>query len=200
MHGVLIEGSERWNARLGTIYLVLYAGLAYGRCQSNHQRHHRAEATHLDPDFHPDPQAGIIRWYLRFMAGYLSWGQMSRLLGGWAIIGVLIHQGHNVSWGGTFINVLVCCTVPLLLSSLQLFAFGTYLPHRGQRVVHDQTTHERPTAKSLYLPEWASLLTCYHFGYHKEHHEKPNIPWFALPRHRLASRDPMSVALDTSWY
>jgi beta-carotene ketolase (CrtW type) len=72
--------------------------------------------------------------------------------------------------------VLLFCTVPLLISSLQLFLFGTYLPHRDRP--GESNSHH---ARSLALPVWLSLLACFHFGYHWEHHEFPTMAWFQLP-------------------
>jgi beta-carotene ketolase (CrtW type) len=184
MHGVLVPNQPRWNDRLGALCLGLYAALPYGPCRLNHQRHHHAEATSRDPDFHPDPRAGVLRWYLRFMGGYLSTPQMARLLGGWFLLAVVIHQSGDAGWMRAGSDVLILCTLPLLLSSLQLFAVGTYLPHRNQRLAADSLGQRPPGATSLYLPVWASLLACYHFGYHREHHDNPGVPWFALPRHR----------------
>ncbi|QNI70437.1 beta-carotene ketolase [Cyanobium sp. NS01] len=190
MHGVLLPEHPRWNDRLGAASLGLYAALPYGRCHRNHLCHHREEATPGDPDFHPDPHAGPLRWYGRFMGGYLSSSQMARLLVGWMGLTVLLHSLAGLGWDRAAHSVLLCCTLPLLLSSLQLFLVGTYLPHRQQRSGSGGAT-------SLDLPVWASLLACYHFGYHREHHEAPSVPWFALPRQRLASGDAGSVSLDT---
>jgi beta-carotene ketolase (CrtW type) len=67
--------------------------------------------------------------------------------------------------------------VPALLSSLQLFYFGTYLPHRPGPDAF--TDHHR--ARSNGYSEWLSLLTCFHFGYHHEHHRAPGEPWWRLP-------------------
>ncbi|RPH99133.1 MAG: hypothetical protein EHM72_11965 [Calditrichaeota bacterium] len=36
-------------------------------------------------------------------------------------------------------------------------------------------------AKSNDFHPIVSFLTCYHFGYHWEHHEYPGIPWWRLP-------------------
>ncbi|MFQ6537167.1 MULTISPECIES: fatty acid desaturase [Aphanothece] len=197
MHGVLLPDHPRWNIRLGALCLGLYAALPYGPCQRNHHQHHQAEATPGDPDFHPDPQAGLLRWYLRFMGGYLSPRQMGRLLGGWALLGLFCRLGGAHSWSSACTTVLLLCTLPLLLSSLQLFAFGTYLPHRHQRAGSAGRNGQGAAATSLDLPVWASLLACYHFGYHREHHEQPSLPWFALPQHRLAAGRGTSVALNT---
>ncbi len=179
MHGVLLLERRGWNDRLGAVALALYAALPYQACRRNHQCHHRFTASASDPDFHGDPGAGAWDWYRHFMAGYLSAGQMTRLISGWALL-ALVASGHH-PWG--WINVLLFCTLPLLLSSLQLFVFGTYLPHRGQRM-----PQLRSEADSLDLPPWLSLLACFHFGYHREHHDCPQLAWFELPAKHRRSR------------
>ena len=70
--------------------------------------------------------------------------------------------------------------LPLLLSSLQLFVVGTYLPHRSSRV----RSRDRHQAASLAWPPALSLLACFHFGYHWEHHHNPSLPWYRLPDRR----------------
>lgn len=179
MHGVLLPERRGWNDRLGAVALVLYAALPYQRCRRNHQCHHRFTASAADPDFHGDPCAGALAWYRRFMAGYLSAGQMTRLLGGWSLVALVACWLHPTGW----INVLLFCTLPLLFSSLQLFVFGTYLPHRRQRLPHLSSQ-----ADSLALPPWLSLLACFHFGYHREHHDNPHLAWFELPAQHRRTR------------
>ncbi|MEB3235289.1 MAG: fatty acid desaturase [Cyanobacteriota bacterium] len=179
MHGLLWPDQPRRNTRLGALALLLYAGLAYGPCASKHQRHHRHPGSSRDPDFCTDGSHGWLPWYLEFMAGYLSLGQMSRLLLGWTLLALL-------TWGPGAAgpsHVLLFCTLPLLLSSLQLFVVGTYLPHRNQQ---QPDGHHPP--ESLDLPPWLSLLACFHFGYHREHHDHPELPWFALPAARQRPR------------
>lgn len=183
MHGVLVPGSRRWNDRLGGLALSLYAALPYGRCRRQHRRHHAFTGSSGDPDVHPDPGAGFLAWYGRFMAGYLSASQMTRLLAGWALLAILAScLSPTGAW-----NVLLFVTLPLLLSSLQLFGFGTYLPHRGQRQPLRQ-----PAPASLDLPVWLSLLACFHFCYHLEHHQNPGLAWYQLPGQR---RRRLSLAL-----
>lgn len=172
MHGVLLLERRAWNDALGAVALALYAALPYRACRLNHHHHHRFTASAGDPDFHGDPSAGALAWYGRFMAGYLSPAQMTRLLGGWGLLAWFACWLHPAGW----INVLLFCTFPLLLSSLQLFVFGTYLPHRRQRLPYLRTTSD-----SLDLPPWLSLLACFHFGYHREHHDCPHLAWFELP-------------------
>ncbi len=179
MHGVLLPENERGNRLLGACLLLLYAALPFDACLENHKRHHQRTASEEDPDFHPDPRAGALRWYIRFMAGYLRRSQMAGLLLFWLLLGLAVYRAGSLAW----MNVLLFCIVPLLLSSLQLFVFGTYLPHRCQKAPRCQ---QRPD--TLDLPPWLSLLACFHFGYHREHHDHPSLPWFALPACRRRCR------------
>lgn len=172
MHGVLAPGAPSINHRLGASLLWLYAGLPYRSCLRKHHNHHRFSGSRLDPDFCADASIGPCGWYRSFMAGYLSRGQMIRLLALWLGLAVLTTAHHATGW----CNVLVVCVAPLLLSSWQLFVFGTYLPHRIQ-----QRAGDLQAPGSMDLPVWLSLLTCFHFGYHREHHECPQLAWFELP-------------------
>lgn len=184
MHRVLWPAQPRWNDRLGALALALYAGLHYPTCRMHHQAHHRSPATPEDPDFSVNQRFGPLGWYYRFLTGYLSAGQMCWLLAGWA---ALAHSFLSVT-PTAVVNVLLFCTLPLLLSSLQLFIVGTYLPHRRQ-----QPPWSRSQPDSLDWPNWLSFLACFHFGYHYEHHANPGLPWFSLPGVRqraLSSRLP----------
>ncbi len=188
MHGVLLPLQARSNQRLGQLALALYACLPYQRCLRNHRQHHQAPGSCHDPDVQAG--AGPLAWYGRFMAGYLSVGQMAALLTSWAVC-LLVASHHSATPG---LTVVLVCILPLALSSLQLFAFGTYLPHRGAGLALG-SGHQ---ARSLDLPVWLSFLACYHFGYHREHHQTPSLPWFALPSQRrsvpTAGLRPLSLA------
>ena len=74
-------------------------------------------------------------------------------------------------------NVVLFYGLPSLLSSLQLFYFGTFRPHRHE----EEAFIDRHNARSNQFGYLASLLTCFHFGYHHEHHTQPWVPWWALP-------------------
>jgi beta-carotene ketolase (CrtW type) len=174
MHGVLVPGAPALNDRIGALVLGLYAAVPYGRCRLQHQQHHRAPGGDHDPDFHAPGRRSFLAWYRQFMAGYLSAQQLTLLLAAWGLL----------AWCTSMTSVLLICTIPLILSSLQLFVVGTYLPHRDPQ--GDAEVHH---AISLDLPEWLSLLACYHFGYHLEHHLAPDLAWHQLPkRHREGAR------------
>jgi beta-carotene ketolase (CrtW type) len=182
MHGVLVPGSSSLNDRIGAGVLGLYAALPYGLCLRKHQLHHRHSGTPQDPDWHAAGESSALAWYQHFMAGYLRPGQMTALLLGWA----------GLAWCSSASAVLLFCTLPLLLSSLQLFVVGTYLPHRQS---NDATNDHRAT--SLDLAEWLSLLACFHFGYHLEHHQSPELAWHQLPqRHREGRAQAATLAVS----
>lgn len=175
MHGSLLPDAPPWNDRIGRIALALYAGLPWDRCRQNHHLHHREPAGPGDPDHHGGGQGWIV-WYAGFLASYLRPGQMLRLLAAW---------GLALAWAAPrtaqpLLNLLLFWTLPLLLSSLQLFVVGTYLPHRRSRV----RSRDRHQAASLAWPPALSLLACFHFGYHWEHHHNPSLPWYRLPDRR----------------
>lgn len=185
MHRVLISG-DRWrNDAVGKLCLLLYAALPYRQCLANHQRHHLAPASAEDPDSPSNLSVGVVDWYQHFMAGYLNPVQMGVLLSAWAVLTIALSKITPTAAA----NVLLFCTLPLLLSSLQLFIVGTYLPHRAQLSACGPTDPQ-----SLDLPPWLSLLACFHFGYHREHHDNPGLPWFALPAARLRAK-----RLTLSW-
>lgn len=183
MHGLLVPGRRRWNNAMGAFALLVYAGLPFAGCLRQHQRHHRAPGSLQDPDFPNDLESSAISWYGQFLARYLSPRQMLLLLAGWGLALGLTVTAAEVPLAVAIERVLLFMTFPLLLSSLQLFVFGTFLPHRCQR-----QPERRAQPISLDLPPWLSLLTCFHFGYHREHHNNPGLSWFELPAARSLHR------------
>lgn len=173
MHGSLVPHWRWLNDRLGSVALVGYAGLCFRACHSQHQQHHRCTGTSSDPDFYPDGQ-NPVGWYLGFMRQYLSKGQLLRLIGLWVVTLAGLNLIVPLPWWDRILALFWFWILPLLLSSLQLFIFGTYLPHR-QDQAGDHRIHSNQD------PVWLSLLACYFFGYHQEHHRYPQVPWYQLP-------------------
>jgi beta-carotene ketolase (CrtW type) len=172
MHGVAVPSSRRWNDLLGRVALGLYAAFPYAPMVHEHRRHHRAPASADDPDFHAEGAPAMVAWYLRFVGQYLRWQQFVIL----AVVFNVLHHGLGVEqW-----RLWAFWIVPSVASTWQLFYFGTYRPHRepaqGYADVH--------RAQSSAWPTWATLLSCYHFGLHWEHHAWPHVPWFRLPQAR----------------
>lgn len=172
MHGSLLPALPRWNRRIGAVALLLYAGLSFRRCQRNHLSHHRHSETAADPDYHRPGQPQIHRWYGAFMGRYLSAWQLLRLGLIWLGVTAAASMTHPLAG----VNVVSFCIIPLVLSSLQLFVVGTWLPHRCA-----SPAEVAVTPRSLPMHPVVSLAACYHFGYHFEHHKFPYTPWFRLP-------------------
>ncbi len=169
IHGLVCPTHRGVNAGIGIFCSLAYASLPYKTLRLKHWRHHRDPMGTFDPDFCGIDQAGFLTCYLHFMGQYWGWKQFICLTSGVsliALIGRLSLLNLGLFWG-----------LPLLLSSLQLFYFGTYRPHQTQGANHGQ----HHCAKSHALPWLGSFLLCYHFGYHQEHHDHPGVPWWQLP-------------------
>ncbi len=176
MHGSLLPSHPQWNDRIGSISLWLYACLPYNLCRLNHTKHHHHPAEPEDPDFHDGNHTQPWQWYLKFMREYLSLPQCTCLVSGIALVGaILLWSGYDNLNYLFPLKFLLWWILPLMLSSIQLFIFGTYLPHRHTEV---SIPHR---ARTIDYPLFWSFLSCYHFGYHWEHHEYPHTPWYRIP-------------------
>lgn len=171
MHGTLDPSNRKLNNAIGTVAVLFYALFPFSKLKTEHFLHHRAPASQRDPDFHSG-QPGFWHWYWNFVTHYVSFAQF-------AVI-VLAAQIPIHGWGVSPVNVYAFWVLPSFASTLQLFYFGTYLPHREKGGYADENK-----ARSLRFSKTISFLTCYHFsGYHLEHHRYPHVPWWGLPRTR----------------
>ena len=171
MHGSLAPRRPGLNRAIGRAALTLYAGFSYDRLTSAHWAHHKAPGSADDPDFCADHPTSFARWYWAFLTRYFGWPSFLFVS---AVSGLLLLAGVPLA------NLLALYALPAILSSVQLFAFGTFLPHR-----HDGA--EFPDRHNSRTNDWGtlvSLASCYHFGYHHEHHLSPNVPWWRLPARR----------------
>jgi beta-carotene/zeaxanthin 4-ketolase len=173
MHGSLAPGRPALNRGFGRIALGLYAGFSFDALLPKHHDHHRAPGTDQDPDFSADHPRHFWPWYLAFMHEYFGFKQLAVLS--------LLAAGYLLL-GAPYSNLLLFWALPAILSSVQLFYFGTYRPHRHE----EQAFADDHRARSSSLGWVASLLSCYHFGYHHEHHAAPYVPWWRLPAERRA--------------
>jgi beta-carotene/zeaxanthin 4-ketolase len=169
MHGSVAPQNPKVNAFFGRLAVLGYGLLSYRKLLQKHWLHHRHPATEFDPDFHDGSNTHPIAWYFYFMQGYWDWRQCSGL--------ALVYSLAIFELRISAINLILFWVIPSLFSSLQLFYFGTFLTHKepegGYIHPHRATTNS--------LPTFWSFMTCYHFGYHEEHHEYPHIPWWQLP-------------------
>ena len=189
MHGSLAVGRRRVNAAVGRLAVALYnPGFAYAKLHESHHAHHRAPGTAADPDFHPDRPHAYSAWFLRFFTTYFRLREFARLTVVLCIY-LFVFRARPLSmalfWG-----------LPALGSAVQLFTFGTWLPHRRLAHVDAADFEDRHRARSLSFGWALSLLTCFHFGYHLEHHHAPGTPWWALPRDRADRRRAQASSAD----
>ena len=174
IHGAIIPRDRRLNHGIGRLAVTLYALLSYKKLAINHWRHHRYPGQAQDPDFHDGTNRSFFLWYWRFMDGYMNDKERTVMLFKIIAVFLIAHFGLHLA----IANLFLFWFLPIVLSSMQLFFFGTYLPHRSETAGGDHH------AVSSNYPLLLSLLTCYHFGYHWEHHEYPDLPWYQLPAAR----------------
>lgn len=122
-----------------------------------------------DPDFHDGTHKQFWSWYFHFIRNYFT---LYQLIGMAILFNILYHLCHF-----PMVNLFLFWVIPSLLSTLQLFYFGTYLPHRESAKGYKDHHRARCSEFNILL----SFLTCYHFGHHLEHHAWPNVPWWKLP-------------------
>lgn len=169
MHGSLAPGLRKLNAAAGAFVLLLYAGFGWKTLRDAHFEHHRHSGTAGDPDFSSANARAFWPWYWQFLRRYFSTRSIAFV---WTVVLIYFFVLQVPPE-----NILLLYGIPAIASSLQLFYFGTYRPHRHG----DDGFTDRHNARSNNFGWLTSLLTCFHFGYHHEHHLSPATPWWALP-------------------
>lgn len=164
MHGT-ISKNKIINNIFGWMSSLLFAGLSYNKLIKNHFKHHKTPGTEKDPDFNIKSQNFII-WWIIFLLRYSTVLQI--------LIMAIVFNVLKI-WFSE-ISIIFFWIIPAFLGSLQLFYFGTYLPHKYPHTENMQP-HKARTQKRNHL--WA-MISCYFFGYHHEHHDSPSTPWWKL--------------------
>jgi beta-carotene ketolase (CrtW type) len=161
MHGV-VAYNKRLNKTIGFLAATLFAYNYYPKLFSKHHQHHRFVGSDQDPDYH---HGTFIPWYVNFLKQYITWYQVVLMAITYNLL-ILVFPKENV---------ILFWIIPSLLSTIQLFYFGTYLPHRGEHEVNN-----KHNSTSFQKNHFLAFITCYFFGYHYEHHDSPSTPWWQL--------------------
>lgn len=173
MHGSACPANSQINRAIGAIAITLYALLPYNFLCEQHGKHHDRPATDDDPDYCRKHQNNAVFWYLDFMIKYMKYR------GSWLQLVAMTAIFHSLWYFCSipFENVLFFWGLPTITSSVQMFYFGVFLTHREPPEGFDNIHR----ARSSYYSMFWSFVTCYHFGYHLEHHQYPHLPWYKLP-------------------
>jgi beta-carotene ketolase (CrtW type) len=160
MHRTISPKNLKLNNFIGQVCTALYAAFSFKKLNTKHHEHHQFVHTEKDPDYH---SGNFFAWYYHFIIQYISWRQILTMAIIYNVLKIWVAES----------NLLIFWVAPSLLSTLQLFYFGTYLPHKGEHT----NKYQSNTQSKNHV--WA-FLSCYFFGYHYEHHDSPATPWWKL--------------------
>lgn len=164
MHGSVAK-NRKLNNIIGHIATTLFAFLSFRVLSKKHYSHHLYPASEKDPDFSTKSNNFFI-WCYHFMINYTTW---------WQILFMAITFNILLIWFNE-LQLIFFWVLPAIISTFQLFFFGTWIPHR-RPYTEDMKPH---FARTLRKNHFLAMLSCYFFGYHWEHHESPTTPWWRL--------------------
>ncbi|GAA4269621.1 fatty acid desaturase [Hyunsoonleella aestuarii] len=163
MHGS-VSKNKTINAFIGWITSLLFAFNFYDRLLKKHHEHHRFVATEEDPDYHESGNLSL--WYWEFIKKYVTVKQLILMTLSLQLLRLIFPLE----------NLILFWILPGILSTFQLFYFGTYIPHKGGHDKH-KNKHNSGSLKKNHI---LAFISCYFFGYHYEHHDSPGTPWWRL--------------------
>jgi beta-carotene ketolase (CrtW type) len=169
-----VSKNRRVNNIVGYLSVFLFAGMSYKRLIKNHWEHHRYPGTEKDPDFYTRSNNFFV-WWSVFMFRYTTFWQLLAM--------AIIFNMFRYLAGFEVPSLVLFWIIPAFLATFQLFYFGTFVPHKRP---HTQQMGKHK-ARTLRRGHLYAMLTCYFFGYHREHHEAPGVPWWLLYRQKKAS-------------
>ncbi len=174
MHGNV--SSKKWvNLMIGYVASFLFAGMSYKRLRKNHGLHHKHSASKGDPDFYTRSQ-NYFRWLGIFMWRYVTLIQL--------VVMAIFFNLLLLIPGVSETKALLYWALPAVLGTLQLFTIGIYWVHK---LPHTEKMGPHKARTQIKNHLWA-MLSCYFFGYHREHHNNPRIPWWELHKVKMQEK------------
>ncbi len=163
IHGTVSKNSTL-NNFIGKLCVILYACFSYSKIKEKHHNHHKFVTSEKDPDY---DNSNFFLWFWKFMKNYMVISQL--------LLMAFLYNVLNLGLGIPKLNLVLFWIIPPILSSLQLFYFGTYLPHKNPEEIHNKFK-----SRSQNINIFWGFISCYFFGYHYEHHSRPSTPWWNL--------------------
>jgi beta-carotene ketolase (CrtW type) len=176
MHGS-VSKNRKLNHFMGSVTSLLFAFNSYDTLITKHHEHHRFVATDEDPDYHKSGNFWL--WYWNFLKRYITLRQLILITVSLQLLRLVFPLE----------NLILFWSIPSILSTFQLFYFGTYIPHKD-----GHKTDNKHKSKSLDKNHLRAFLSCYFFGYHYEHHDAPGVPWWRLWKMKEDSASPEFTA------
>lgn len=164
MHKTVSE-NKIINDVIGKAASFLFAGMSYNKLKENHFKHHKYPGSENDPDFYIKSQ-NFFLWWVSFLLRYTTVFQIIIMAAVFNLLKIWFDE----------INIWFFWVAPAFIGTIQLFFFGTFLPHKKPHD-HKMEPHKARSQNKNHL--WA-MLSCYFFGYHFEHHDSPHTPWWRL--------------------
>lgn len=158
-----VSSNAKLNHTIGKVCSALFMLNNYQNLYKKHHEHHRFVATEKDPDYHHS--GNFFLWYFSFLKQYVSIWQIVFVAIIFNILLLVVEEQR----------LLIFWVIPSFLSTLQLFFFGTFLPHRNKHNSEDVYK-----SRSQFKSHLIAFFACYFFGYHYEHHRFPATPWWQL--------------------
>lgn len=162
MHGT-VSHNRKVNHAIGYVTSILFAFNNYNKLIVKHHEHHKFVGSDHDPDFHKSGH--FWNWYWHFLKQYITVKQLILITVTMQLLGMLYSME----------NLILYWALPSVISTFQLFYFGTYIPHKAG---HDNLNKHK--SRSLSKNHFLAFISCYFFGYHYEHHDRPGVPWWQL--------------------
>ena len=175
MHGSLAPFRPALNRWIGRLCLALYAGFSYDRSDP--------QAFRPPPLSRARPTTRTSTTTIRTTSGAGTQPSFAATSAGSRSLSVA--RGRRDLRGGCSAPALpTCCCYGPCRRSCRRCSCSISAPI-CRTAMRRTSFADRHNSRSNDFSLALSLLTCFHFGYHHEHHLSPHVPWWDLPKARI---------------